>query len=739
MKKPEVWKQKVSDSICPKLSTICAIAEAARVQASNSTVAADTPCPYRLALRTALLCISDCERYIEAFDRARAASELALCLYPCDASAHGKLGLLAWKSTDSLSRNNLLAMHHFCFELANSPPVVLVDTLKISRFVAHVRDEFCLATPKSSRAKSAKFQFTCAFIDASWSLLVDEDLLAVAGKVAPSCTIWWKLRECLDAELDHMDHMDDGDLKHILGICMYSRHRVSPHGNASLRQEPKRAQIADEFIARLFLVICERLEVDMENVRRAVLNRKKNRTRFAQKKRKAAAALSGTAPILTDTCADVSQIVRGDVGLDYFDEAHRKVRHERLLSFCSFLAHFWSKSITLSRDCRLHLYRDVMDAVARICLLIEKFVGTAGLTGLLAQVTTTVMDAKRDSQPLGAKLPALDEDVMFSAFDPCIRREMFRRITIPLARSEHVLLRSDALSVSDTMGKMAVSGHLSLLRQTAVNHSEAFAKRMFTSAFPGRNATAWSRISALKALVELGLRKQRFQRIRSSIQSYAGGRIGRLEKPSQENETVNGSQLCNFAQPGNAGSLPAEADIHADESVPRQPNYKRRRMAAAKSQKHSHSIDADDVNDLFTLTKPSNYRRRSPGQAQQADESRPQSPDADAGPISPTTMRNGAFETPRVFGQPVQQHLTPETPVVPVPVAQEATSTPRTMFDAVDVVFYTNPNGRNEKYRWWPFVLNADAAHGNPFFLDKFRSEREHRQAIHEHWSALFK
>lgn len=598
VKRPEVWKEKVMDSISPKLSVFLGIAENSRAQASRRRSCAET-CPYRRALRAALTCISDCKRYIESFDHARVASELVLSLYPRDAVAHGKLGLLGWKSTDALSGNNLLAMHHFCFELANNSPDSFDEALKVSRFVAHVREEFCLAKPKSSRGKSAKFQFTSAFIDASWSLLVEKDLPTVAGKLAPSSAMWCQLRKCLAADVDHADRMDDADLKHIVTIIMYSRHRVSPLGNESLRQEPGRALLADEFLAHLFLVICEQIEIDMKKVSKEVHTRKKNRTRFAQKKRKAA-ALSKNAPAMTNPSANGSQLE--DLGLDYFNQAHRNVRHERLLSVASLLSHFWSKSITLSRDCRLHLYRDVMDAVGRITRLIEDFVNTAGLTCLLAQVTTTVMDAKRDSEPLGGKLPALYEDVVFATFDPCVRREMFRRITIPMAPPDGVLLEPGAPNVTETIAKMAISGHISLLHQTAVNHSEAFAKRMFAAAFPRRRANSWELLSAMQALVELGLRKQRLERIRNSIQTYAGGRVARLEIFSQGNELWNSPEVRNLAQRDSAGFPSTRVDDRPDKKAPRQPNHKRRRMAAAKSQKPIQSMDP--VVDTGSLSVP---------------------------------------------------------------------------------------------------------------------------------------
>lgn len=733
VKRPDVWKQKVRDSICPKLRTFRGLAEDARAQALRSEFTAET-CPYRRALRAALTCVSDCERYIESFDSARVASELVLSLYPRDAVAHGKLGLLAWKSTDALSANNLQAMHHFCFELANNPPESFNEALKVSRFVAHVREEFCLAMPKSSRGKSAKFQFTSAFIDASWSLIVEEDLPIVAGKVAPSCAMWSQLRECLAADVDHANRVDDADLKHILTITMYSRHRASPLGNESLRQEPGRAQLADEFLAQLFLVICEQTEVDMKRVCKDVHNRKKNRTRFAQKKRKAA-ALSKTSVAMTSPRADASQLGHENLGLDYFNEAHRKVRHERLLSVASFLSHFWSKAITLSRDYRLHMYRDVMEAVARITRLVENFVNTAGLTCLLAQVITTVMDAKRDSEPLGGKLPALDEDVMYSTFDPCLRREMFRRVSVPVAPPDRVLLGPGALSVTDTIAKMAVSGRVSLPHQTAVNHSEAFAKRMFASAFPRRRGTSCELVPAMQALVEVGLRKQRLERIRNSILSYAGGRVARLENFSQCNEFVVSPETRNLAQRDSIAVPSARVDDQDGEKAPRQPSHKRRRVAAAKSQNPVQTMDPCAENVLLSVLKTPHSQQPSPRRAGQICNIRAKSPNGE--PESSGALRNTGCETPRVFGQQVQ-HFSPETPVVAAPSVDEVQGLSINTCDAVDAVFFANPRGGDERYRWWPFVLDASAANGNPFFLDTLRNQRDRRKDVHAHWSSLF-
>lgn len=74
-----------------------------------------------------------------------------------------------------------------------------------------------------------------------------------------------------------------------------------------------------------------------------------------------------------------------------------------------------------------------------------------------------------------------------------------------------------------------------------------------------------------------------------------------------------------------------------------------------------------------------------------------------------------------------------------VPVLEDVRGLYRNTCDAVDAVFFANPNGGDEKYRWWPFVLDADAARGNPFFLDKFRNQKNRCEDVHEHWSSLFK
>lgn len=728
-KRPGVLKAKVAAAIEPRLPELYAIAESARVFALSNSRRTDELHPLRLALRASLLCISDCERYLDSFGRARAAAELVLCLYPGDAAAHGKLGVLAWKRTDSLSANNLLAMHHFCFELANNPPAILDGKLVVSRFVEHVRNEWFLARPGSSRRKSPKFDFTSSFISAAWSIVVDDDLQPVAANVASTSSMWSKLEDCLEEHAEASDRIDENDLKHIVGIAIFVRYRVSPSGNGTLRLEVLRADLADVFIARLFIVFGKRIHADMLALGKAMRARRKNRVRHMQRKRKTSSTL-GSAAILTVPALTARDSQPAAAGLDRFASARERVGEGKMLSIGSFLAHFWSKSVVISQKSSLALYKEVLDVVDGIFHVIEQFDESAAFTSLFAQVTSTVMGAStKSSESPCVTLPALDEDVAFSTFGPCLAGGMFRRVNLTRAHDERILFGSDANSVAGTISKMENAGDAFILRPVCGNHSEAFARRIFTSAFPNDTETRKDHATDLRALVELGLRKQRLDRIRRRITSYGGGRVARYQPRSEETEKED---LCRTlssphdpAQRDDDVSKPANADALTAGAPARQPPHKRRRIAAAKSQAPAYSglCDAEEV--FFTPGKPSMPRLATPRTAQ-ANASNRKDTTGLAMPAVSTPLQSVALETPRVLGQPVPNATPPADTGIPVANIDELglRSYPVSTCEAIDVVLYKHSKERDMRCRWRRKAIDIDAAQGNPFLEHRLDHRR---------------
>jgi hypothetical protein len=708
VKEPGRWQRKVSAIVAPQLPEFYSIADAAAARVltlDDVSGMSSRSSSYLLALRSALLCICDCERYVDAFDRARSAAELVLCLFPGDADAHQKLGLLAWKCTSSLSGSNLLAMHHFCFGLASSPPPELADdTLVVSRFVAHVRDEMRLARPASSRGRSVKFQFSCAFIEIVWSVLVAKDLAVVKAQLSSEDGVWDKLSQCLSKEAADMDSLEDADLRHIVGVAMYVRHRVSPLGNDMMRLDPHRAQLADLLIARLILVLGEQVKSDMRALGSLMRARKKNRVRRNQKKRKASASAK-TSP---HSCAPKQS---DPAGLELFAYAHEKVAHARTFSSTSFLAHFWSKSVVISQESPLDLLKRVADTVDCVGETIDQFSEQSGLTGLFGHVTSYVMVAA-PSDPSGiGSLPALDEDVLFSAFSPCYSREMFRRVTLTQVHPKHLLFGPSVDCVTRASEAQMTRTHLSHARKAAGKHLDAFSHRMMKRAFSGGMDVSESvGNSTARVLVEIGLRRQRLGRIRRKIAEYAGGRILRFEPHSLSGGERDVSQLLSPAPDPAQRSASKRAREDGAATLNEQlPPHKRRRIAAAMSQCVA-PCGKPGLPDDGLLTPCAVAARRSP---------QPLVTRTPA-PLRFSPERSYAPETPLILGQLPSNNSQPCDLNTPVLNADELEQNGRlSIGNAVTQILYKDSVKRELDVRRWFSAVDPAAIQGNPFMQDR--------------------
>jgi hypothetical protein len=583
------WAGKVRGVVESRIGAFYSIADLAAARMVSLTkdhAASERLLCFTSATKSALMCISDCERYLEDYSRARAAADFVRCMSPEDPKAHAKLALLGWKGTGAPGGDNLRAMHHFCFELANDPPPALHGDALVSRFVAHVNEERARAGPTSTRAKSVKYQFSCAFINLAWSLLVDGNFGRVERGIRDECgSLWGSLERCLQQPSGHADHLCEADLVHVVGIAMYVRHRLSPQGDPDDRLHPHRARLADRMICCLMVRLCKKVESNMQALADAMRARRKNRQRSMQKKRRARTS----APAAPAGAAGAHiPAASAPAGLELFASVHGKADYSHPLGALSFLAHFWSKSLVITPDCALAPFKDVLDRVGNICASMDRIAEPAGITGIFAQVDTSVMSAAVPiAGSLGA-LPPLLEDIEFAAFRPCKVREMFRRVRLTKLFIQHLLPGREDGAVARALHALAGSSYSAHVEPTAVKHLDAFSQRVVKLSVTRAGGCAGGVGSeAVRGLVRLALRKQRLLRVRRRLAEHASGRIVRYRQPRPadvvENRGCTPSPRPDVAQPGPAaaGKNVAREEDGAGASLP---PHKRRRLAAALSQ-----------------------------------------------------------------------------------------------------------------------------------------------------------
>lgn len=247
-----------------------------------------------------------------------------------------------------------------------------------------------------------------------------------------------------------------------------------------------------------------------------------------QSKRRANASLS-TLPSFRDAAA-----TQAPPGLELYAAVYKKVDHSRTLSSLSILTHFWVKTLAITPQCPLGPFKNLLDAVDRVTASCDRVAQPEGMTDVLGQVSSAVMNAGLQSNSKQGILPALAEDIAFASFRPCVSRNLFRRIRFLSPSLETVFEDGSNINVEaarEYFERVPFDVHMGLI---SAKHLEAFSHRIIEAIVKnGVGATNQPGSSdiekdSMRSLVEFGLRKHRFFRLRLELTKHSGGRILRL-------------------------------------------------------------------------------------------------------------------------------------------------------------------------------------------------------------------
>lgn len=713
---------------------------------------------YRQTLKQSLLCISDCARYTLDEKRARACADLARFLVPEDVQTHAKFANLAFKGTEILEGQDLQALFNYLLEYSTTASAAnsyRQAGVLFTSFVKHVDNEEERARGHSSRrSRSMKYRFSCAFIRLVWAIITEADTDSLSNKVRDeSPCLWDNLKACLTEAPGHVDFFKDDDLFHVIGSVIFVLHCVTPQKKVEGYCPTPRMLAATFFIHGLVTALCERTETEFNGLGEAVKRRKRNRTRLMQKKNKRLPPPHGHAPSMGDR----PEIL---LRLECYSSVYERLRPSAALGALSFLTHFLSKSLSITSDCHLALFKDLHDSVKKTRSAIEKFVSAGCFTPIFGLAATSVVESRKDQ----ALLPQLDEDVVLSSVFPCRGCGMFGRIQEQSVSVDKMLRDSDgSCSVRCALQALEEVPYPVQIRGIATKHLDAFAARLVSGVIPGKNVSSYGSIDsrAVGDLVGIALRNQRLWRIEKFLGEFGGGRIRRCSKPGalSERNNRNGEKLQTFphgraddicerdvvVRQGHASELQHPVDVSGAgpvalgtsagkyDSAALAP-HKRRRLAAALTQPGDGSSGEEPTpvraldNDVEMGGSDSPVISPSPVVAP-----RTKSISLRCNEQAPVTTPIKSFPsgagTPLTLGQR-PDHVDFDTPVVgtrgvvrePISERQRRPS----MSAAVDAVLYGSPlRGRLSStrgtWRWWQHQTAAAANPGlGPMWLSNF-------------------
>lgn len=437
--------------------------------------------------------ISDCYRYALEHQKSRNAAEFMRILVPDDPESHMRLGINVSMLTDSAEA--LVPFYYYCVFLANREvDVNHPEAVVVSRFVQSVRrtelgdDENDLATRR---------RFAVLFVDALWSILkTDFDR---ANEKIKEKRLWDTLGQYL------MGVPSEGEILHVIGALIFVHHRVSPLGN----QDGKILLQCDltDFAARKAIeILSKHVAQSLSKFNAAVRTRKRNRRRALQKKKR---RRDGT-PMEPGVADSVTRdLLKEIINLE------KSVPH---LGALSFLTHYWSVSRAAPKQTSefpglAAALRNMTEVVQEL----DKLAEVTGSVSIIGQVATKVFGGT------SGQIPALLEDIMFSAFSPCRNVNMFRNIRMQDVPFPSLLGTPRTDFVRSAMLEVGNGTYESVVGGIARRHLEAFAQLCNTEA-GGRAIDK----DAMAALVTVAIRKLRIQRLVRGLEKTGGGRVLRM-------------------------------------------------------------------------------------------------------------------------------------------------------------------------------------------------------------------
>lgn len=576
--------------------------------------------------------LSDCLKYVGKRKEALVALHVALCYARGSGLMHKKLALLA--QCDIVGGGaacDLRAAYHFCVHMANDR-VVLVRESKESELIEGLLHSVELKLEKrldeakeGNKRICGRGRFVSRFIVILSGLIggkkeseVQEDFDAHEGELLKD------LRECISMKVEENgraeagdETISDHDLVHLVGILMYARHRWLPLGDPEGAQYPERARLADRLVSTVMLCLIEQAEKDIRFLAEKMKNRDRRRRMKASKARKmhrasdanpVGVAATSAPPGRGEGEARAGGMVAGEAGegfkvpddfLNYAD-VYRKVNISRALGVLSFLAHYWSKTLIVSRLCPFGRYKEILDGLNRVTALLEFSTSSnhsssaaySSIASILGQANTAVQSAGSSQVPKSSLLPATPEDVAFASFRPCEGggrgQNMFWRTRLPSASLGKTLAEKGAVSIGTAQSYFSEICFDEHLLRVPSSHLEAFSAQILAAS----NADLAKEVSlkpdlkaACSSLVNLGLQKTRLLRLAFRLSADGGGRIKNWQAPARSRGMEGSSKPSSGAE--RAGSVvPAKRQLDEGEDgdvegSPHQNLIKRRKLSVS--------------------------------------------------------------------------------------------------------------------------------------------------------------